>query len=198
MKKERKSGHTTRLKILEAARKIFLARGYSGASMDDIARTAEVNKSLIFHHFASKQNLWKMVKSSIITRAGEHKVDLCTTKGLPYFIESALRARFDLYEQYPDLARMIAWQKLEQDQATHLEGTPHLPSFTAWIGAIKQLQKQGDMRSDIDASLVVDFIFSQRPEKSYLEAGPVQKQKYFEIVAKAIRAALTPIADTSG
>jgi AcrR family transcriptional regulator len=190
MKKERKSGQVTRLKILQTARKMFLERGYSGTSMDDIAKAAEVNKSLIFHHFESKEQLWKMVKSYIVSEVGEGSLEISVNKGLKGFIEKAMEARFDIYEKHPDLARMIAWQQLE-DKDARLEGTPGLPSLDAWIAAVKQLQEEKKLRSDVDAPLVLDFIFNQRPEKSYFEANPEQKQRYLQMIITALCAALS-------
>ncbi|MBI1365306.1 MAG: TetR family transcriptional regulator [Alphaproteobacteria bacterium] len=44
--------------IIEAARKVFLARGYDGASMDLIALTAGVSKRTVYNRFRSKEELF--------------------------------------------------------------------------------------------------------------------------------------------
>jgi AcrR family transcriptional regulator len=43
--------------ILAAAEEVFAARGYHGASLDEIAHTAGISKALIYEHFASKRDL---------------------------------------------------------------------------------------------------------------------------------------------
>jgi AcrR family transcriptional regulator len=43
--------------ILAAAEEVFAARGYHGASLDDIAQAAGISKALIYEHFASKRDL---------------------------------------------------------------------------------------------------------------------------------------------
>jgi AcrR family transcriptional regulator len=43
--------------ILAAAEEVFAARGYHGASLDEIAQTAGISKALIYEHFASKRDL---------------------------------------------------------------------------------------------------------------------------------------------
>jgi AcrR family transcriptional regulator len=48
----------TQEQILEAARKLFLERGYQGATMRAIAKEAGVDASLIVHFFGSKLNLF--------------------------------------------------------------------------------------------------------------------------------------------
>jgi AcrR family transcriptional regulator len=45
--------------ILEGARQIFLAEGFDGASMSEIARAAGVSKGTIYFHFESKEDLFE-------------------------------------------------------------------------------------------------------------------------------------------
>jgi len=49
-----------RKRVLKAATDSFLARGYS-SSVDDIARRAGVAKQTVYHHFPSKDRLFKEV-----------------------------------------------------------------------------------------------------------------------------------------
>ncbi|GAA3144887.1 TetR/AcrR family transcriptional regulator [Nonomuraea roseoviolacea] len=44
--------------ILEAGTKAFMSRGYSGTSMDDIAKLAAVSKQTVYKHFADKEKLF--------------------------------------------------------------------------------------------------------------------------------------------
>lgn len=44
--------------ILEAATTVFLDKGYSGTSMDDIAKLAAVSKQTVYKHFADKETLF--------------------------------------------------------------------------------------------------------------------------------------------
>ena len=44
--------------IIEAARRVFLANGFDGASMDAIAQTASVSKRTVYNRFASKEALF--------------------------------------------------------------------------------------------------------------------------------------------
>jgi len=45
--------------ILDGARRVFLAQGFDGASMNDIARAAGVSKGTIYFHFDSKEVLFE-------------------------------------------------------------------------------------------------------------------------------------------
>jgi TetR/AcrR family transcriptional regulator, mexJK operon transcriptional repressor len=44
--------------IIEAATRLFLEKGYQGASMDEIAAVAGVSKQTIYTHFANKEELF--------------------------------------------------------------------------------------------------------------------------------------------
>jgi TetR/AcrR family transcriptional repressor of mexJK operon len=47
--------------ILDAAKRVFLAHGYSGASMEAIAEAAPVSKPTLYSHFKGKQDLFAAV-----------------------------------------------------------------------------------------------------------------------------------------
>lgn len=47
----------TRAKLLDAARDVIRARGYTATSVDDICAAAGVSKGSFFHHFDSKERL---------------------------------------------------------------------------------------------------------------------------------------------
>ena len=44
--------------ILEAATQVFLAKGYLGTSMEEIATMAGVSKQTVYKHFADKETLF--------------------------------------------------------------------------------------------------------------------------------------------
>ncbi|MAY63408.1 MAG: TetR family transcriptional regulator [Rhizobiales bacterium] len=46
-----------REKLLEAARDVIRAKGFSATSVDDLCRTAGVTKGAFFHHFHSKEEI---------------------------------------------------------------------------------------------------------------------------------------------
>nr|MBA2542420.1 TetR family transcriptional regulator [Deltaproteobacteria bacterium] len=61
--KQLRSEHAdaTRAKIVEVARSLFAARGYEAVSLDEIAAAARVTKGAIYHHFANKRDLFRVV-----------------------------------------------------------------------------------------------------------------------------------------
>jgi AcrR family transcriptional regulator len=63
-------------RILDAARKVFLERGFEGASVDEIALTARAGKPTIYARFGDKGALFTAVmKQDILSRLAEFKAE---------------------------------------------------------------------------------------------------------------------------
>ncbi|MDI9858521.1 TetR/AcrR family transcriptional regulator [Flectobacillus roseus] len=57
---------TTEEKILIAARKVFIEKGWDGARMQEIADNAGINKALLHYYFRNKEQLFKRVFAGIV------------------------------------------------------------------------------------------------------------------------------------
>ena len=60
--------------VLEGARKVFMADGFEGASVDAIAREAGVSKATLYSYFADKRLLFIEVACTECRRQAEHAV----------------------------------------------------------------------------------------------------------------------------
>ncbi|HWY93943.1 MAG TPA: helix-turn-helix domain-containing protein, partial [Steroidobacteraceae bacterium] len=66
-------------RILDAARKVFLERGFGGASIDEIAEVARSGKPTIYARFRDKRALFTaVVTRDILARITEFKSDVPT------------------------------------------------------------------------------------------------------------------------
>lgn len=54
------SGEERKALILDAALNVFAQKGFSGARTKEIAREAGISETLVFRHFQSKQNLYRL------------------------------------------------------------------------------------------------------------------------------------------
>src|SRR5918992_366617 len=94
--------------ILQASLHLFAERGFHGTSMRDIARAADITEGLIYHYFASKRDLFRVIIE-------EHSF-LPLLRTLPDLAEHFdLRALlivlvcgfFDVLRQNPQLTRLL-------------------------------------------------------------------------------------------
>jgi TetR/AcrR family transcriptional regulator, mexJK operon transcriptional repressor len=69
--------------IREAAATLFLANGYQGTSMDEIAAAAQVSKQTIYTHFASKEELFADLVLGNVERVDDF------VNGMPAVLEEA-------------------------------------------------------------------------------------------------------------
>lgn len=65
-------------RILQAALQVFIARGYEGASIDEIAEVARAGKPSIYNRFTSKEALFKDVVMRWAQRSSEMTVSSTT------------------------------------------------------------------------------------------------------------------------
>ncbi|CAM4064893.1 TetR/AcrR family transcriptional regulator [Kibdelosporangium persicum] len=81
--------------ILDAARTLFLRKGYGGASMDEVAAVAGVSKVTVYNHFADKERLYIEVVRN----------DISATAALTHEMVEALADSEDLQADLREFAR---------------------------------------------------------------------------------------------
>lgn len=144
----------SRSAILSTAARLFVERGYAGTSLADIAAAAGVTKSLIHHHFASKNGLWQVFKDAVAERYGRELAATLArspTVGVPLLRES-LGLYFEHLRANPEAVRMLAWLYLEGDTAS-----PELEAELLERGSerLAEGQAAGRFRADLRPGLVL-------------------------------------------
>ena len=76
----------TRVAVLAVATRIFASRGFVGASMRDISDASGINKSLIYHHFGSKEGLYAAVKQDLAANCDRQGVGVDRADERPVFL----------------------------------------------------------------------------------------------------------------
>ncbi|MGO9758920.1 MAG: TetR/AcrR family transcriptional regulator [Roseiarcus sp.] len=73
---EAPDGSAKRRQIMEGARTVFLASGFDGASMNDVARAAGVSKGTLYVYFDSKERLFEALIRDERRQQAERLTDL--------------------------------------------------------------------------------------------------------------------------
>ncbi len=109
-------------RILDAAQRVFLERGYQSASLDEIAETAPASKPTIYAHFAGKAALFEAVVSRVIDgltdfdgfrpkgRTVQAKLASLGSEVVERFIEETIgvtRATIAEADRFPALSRHV-------------------------------------------------------------------------------------------
>lgn len=69
--------------VLEGARTVFMKDGYEGASVDDIARAAEVSKATLYSYFPDKRQLFAEVARGECQRQADAALDILDHRAAP-------------------------------------------------------------------------------------------------------------------
>ncbi|MGV2431845.1 MAG UNVERIFIED_CONTAM: TetR/AcrR family transcriptional regulator [Rickettsiaceae bacterium] len=107
----------TKIKIIAAARKLFVEKGFAGTSMSMIAQSAKVNHALLFYHYKNKENLWTETKIAIFHEATKSS-KLLPDDNLPFeaFLRKLISNTVKFYQNNPDMIRMVNWQRLRDEK----------------------------------------------------------------------------------
>lgn len=179
----------TRKKILQAAAHLFVKNGFAGISISQIAKEAEINQSLIYHYFDSKEDLWKSVKNYYVdTYLNKEDLKIDAENGLKHCLKQIIYSRLEFYEKHPEILRMMGWQKLETDKNKLVGGTLFSPDN--WKEAFSQLQRQGEIKADINLDLMILFITSLITgvlTEDYNDTLSIQekKQRYIDLIMES-------------
>jgi TetR/AcrR family transcriptional regulator len=139
--------------ILDAAERLFLERGFAGTSMSEIAEVSRVTKSLIHHHFGSKEALWKEIKRRRFASYHTQQTALFASEGpSATLLRESMRAYFRFLRDNPETLRLMSWVQLEGDRELN-EMVQELRD--AGIAHVKAAQEAGVLRSDVPAPFIL-------------------------------------------
>ncbi len=192
---------STRNTILDTAERLFLERGFSAVAIAEIARTAKITKSLIHHHFGSKEGLWSAVKTRRFAEYHNRQLAMLRSyDGNESLLHDSMIAYFRFLETNPQMVRLASW--------IALEGKTPCPAqqdelYTLGIQRLEELQQQGTLRTDIPAAFILISFLSliqgwfranQTQELALmgLESGAEVNERYLEALLKLFFEGITP------
>jgi len=192
---QRTNGVKTRQKILAVAAQLFVNKGFGATSLLEIAKTAGINHSLIFHHFGSKEALWKAAKQSLIDlHESEQLENPRTTEGLRTFLEDVIRERFQFCRNNPEILRMIEWQRLEDHDNELMGGTSFSPD--SWRKIIIKLQKQHEIKPALDPDgvclMLMGSLYGAFSNYRRFASSPKKQKNYVAMLIDCFCAGLSP------
>jgi len=149
----------TRDAVYGAAATLFSSRGFDGVSMDDIARAAEVNKAMIYYHFADKLALYRSIvsdgletMSQTVTRIAAG--DLTPHAKLDRFIESFVR----MTETRPWMPAMMLREIAEGAPRLDPATMDHMRGIVGSFAAILQYGQQAGVFRQLHPILAYESV----------------------------------------
>ena len=173
-----------RAQLLRAARKVFRAKGYDGASVSEIVREAGVAQGTFYLYFPSKRAAAVSLRDGLMetmARAGVAAVDSRTSFGDR--LESLIAAGFKVARKNADLFRLAFIGADETHPEMHSESKEHASILSAITDLFRDAVDAGEMEAmdpEIAARLATGllqhamieaFVFGQGQESDRLEQG---------------------------
>ncbi|MBO0830341.1 MAG: TetR/AcrR family transcriptional regulator [Actinobacteria bacterium] len=130
MRASRRDEYTeaTRRALLDSAAAAFTDKGYAATSLEDIARATRLTKGAVYHHFSSKQDLFRAVYDEVWTefatslrRAAEDAADPWQRllAGIRVSLDACLTPRFRriVLDEAPAALGWQTWRDIESQRA---------------------------------------------------------------------------------
>jgi AcrR family transcriptional regulator len=154
--------------ILDAAERIFFGKGYSAATMDDIAAAAELSKGTIYLYFKTKEEVYFAItlrglkiltelslKASAQGRNGLEKVFLIG------------RAFLQFSKEYPNYFNALAYYEIKETEVPACESEAAKcddagnDALEILVEALKTGIEDGSIRQDIDPRTMAIILWGQ-------------------------------------
>jgi AcrR family transcriptional regulator len=105
-----------RAQLLAAAQEVFVANGYHGAAMDEIAETAHVSKPVLYQHFPSKRELYLALLDSHLGALTELMLGaMNSTTDNKERVQAVMRAYFHFIDSDDQAHRLVFESDLIND-----------------------------------------------------------------------------------
>lgn len=106
-------------RIINAGYRVFSQNSYKKSPMSEIADAAGISKSLLFHYFLNKKELymflWDNCAKTTIRYLTEYKC--YEQKDLFEMMYRGMQAKMEIIRKYPDMARFVIKAYYEKDPA---------------------------------------------------------------------------------
>jgi TetR/AcrR family transcriptional regulator len=107
-------------RIVAAAEKIFAEQGLEGARTDAIARSARVNKALLYYYFRSKEDLYRFTLETLF---GQMRAGVAVAMGQSAAprdrLVSYVNGFFDFAASHPNYPRLVQREVIGRGQSLH-------------------------------------------------------------------------------
>jgi len=149
--------------ITDAAERLFFLRGYEDVSMDDIARSVELNKATLYRYFENKETLFATIVLRGIEILKEKYLE-CMEQEAPGIVKVALmgQAYYRFSEEYPEYLRLIHVYGSERFSKEN----PHTAEIGKGYGTCRRILQDairegigdGTIRADLDPFLASMYL----------------------------------------
>ena len=144
-------------RIIQAAKQVFIEKGYAKAGMSDIAVRVGINRSGLHYYFRTKEKMFEAVFADIVLSfiPSIHNIIL-QDKPIPERIAEMVDVYFEVLRKEPCFPVFIT-QEIQRD-ATHLFNTISSLEIGQYASRIKEVLHT-EMKNGTIKNIPIEFIF---------------------------------------
>ena len=136
----------TQQRILDAALREFAAQGFAGARVDVIAKTARINKRMLYHYFGDKEALFREI---LRRKIAERKAFVAHAPENPF---ESLPVWAELMAKDPEWIRLLQWEALQWGESKKVIDEPRRrEGFELAVKHLRKQQTSGAIPKELDA-----------------------------------------------
>ncbi|MEM8994560.1 MAG: TetR/AcrR family transcriptional regulator [Acidobacteriota bacterium] len=156
----RRDPKATRKALLDAAEELFSVQGPSATSLTQVAKKAGVTKSLIHHHFGSKEELWEEVQQRYFSEYFEaQKAMIESAESTASLLRDSLITYFRFLQAHPESVRFVTWTFATKDD-DHCPTKHEEELFELGMKRIKEAQAKGEIRADLEPFFIIKTLIA--------------------------------------
>lgn len=152
---------TTEERIIEAAKQIFIQRGFAGARMQDIADVAGINKAMLHYYFRSKEKLFEVIFDEAFgVLMPRVQAILSSDKSVMEKMEEFTDQYIALIAERPHLPLFVV-HELSQDPDRFVEkirSKGHFPNLPLFLVQLQEEVGQGKLRPYNPVHLIMNVV----------------------------------------
>ncbi len=173
-----------RAQLLRAARKVFRAKGYDGATVSEIVREAGVAQGTFYLYFPSKRDVAVSLREGLMETMAEAVATAVESRtSLEDRLESLIAAGFKVARKNVDLFRLAFIGADETHSEMHSESPEHASVLRVITDLFRDAVDAGEMEGmdpEIAARLAIGllqhamieaFVFGEAEESNRIEQG---------------------------
>lgn len=192
--------------ILEAATKVFMRKGFSGARTEDIASEAGINRALLHYYFRDKKTMFNIIFESMFREFFSGLIKIFNSD-LELFdkLKAMIDHEIDTLVRHPDLPRFVIMEIAQQPDRLFQQGQKLGINPRQFLKNFEdQIEKEvrlGKIRSISGRHLLMNVMslciypFVAKPivkalmqldEKAFTEMMEARKKENYEFIVNAL------------
>jgi len=161
--------------ILEAARKVFIEKGFKGATTIEIAQEAEISEVTLFRYFSSKQELFMKSVEPILTKTLHQVIQTTNGQESRERIRQILQDRITFISKNHQLIKMILMEDQIDDELPSIQIVNRIQGLLKQaIQEMKISKEKENIILRMVMGMTLTFLFM--PEKDEREVGLIVAQ----------------------